>query len=442
VTALVSPLFADDLTANAGAPVRSKGAKPIAIAIAAAVLASAVAFASSASTATGTKPTELVPVLFVGNNWDGTADVIRQGGTQSQPTFQRVARLNIIPDINERMLEIYTDPVRLAYFLAIREFVGEGHDQFVDDMFTSKDGRLLVVSRPSLADVVGIDLDSGQIVWRFRVDGQRSDHMAISPDGKHIAVSASTGNVVHILDTYTGREVGRFPSGDSPHENNYSKDGSKIYHASIGLVYTPADQPQFDSTKGDRRFQIVDASTNQIIKQIDMGQKLDEAGYPNMSSAVRPMALSPDERFLYFQVSFFHGFAEYDFAQDRVTRVAELPNLVPDMPREQYLLDSAHHGIAMNPGGTRLCVAGTMDNYAAVVSRDTFDYKLIQGGERPYWVTNSGDGRYCFVSWSGSDRISAISYSSRKQVAQVPVGDHPQRMRMGVVTRAWLQAQP
>jgi DNA-binding beta-propeller fold protein YncE len=338
------------------------------------------------------------------------------------------------------MLEIFTNPVRLGYFLAIRQLVGEGHDQFVDDMFTSKDGRLLVVSRPSFADVVGINLNSGRIVWRFRVDGQRSDHMAMSPDGKHVAVSASTGNVVHILDTYTGREVGRFLSGDSPHENNYSKDGSRIYHASIGLVYTPADRPQFDSTKGDRRFQIVNAKTNRIIRKIDMGNKLAAAGYPNMSSAVRPMALSPGEQFVYFQVSFFHGFIEYDLVRNRVKRVARLPNLVPEIPREQYLLDSAHHGIAMNPAGTSLCVAGTMDDYAAIVSRQTFGYKLIQtGGEKPYWVTNSGDGRYCFVSWSGSDRISAISYRDRREVAQVPVGDHPQRMRMGVVSHAWLQ---
>jgi DNA-binding beta-propeller fold protein YncE len=411
------------------------------VVVVAAVLA-AVSFAFPAFAAKGTQQSELVPVLFVGNNWDGTADVIRQGGTQTQPIFKRVKRVNIIPDINQRMLEIATDPVRLGYFLAIRELIGEGHDQYVDDMFTSKDGKLLVVSRPSLADVVGIDLASGQIAWRFRVDGQRSDHMAMSPDGQHVAVSASTGNVVHILDTYTGQEVGRFPSGDSPHENNYSKDGSKIYHASIGLVYTPLDQPALDTTKGDRRFQIVDARTNQIIKKIDMGQKLEEAGYPNMSSAVRPMALSPDERFVYFQVSFFHGFVEYDFAQDRVTRVDALPNLVPEMPREQYLLDSAHHGIAMNPEGTRLCVAGTMDDYAAIVDRASFAYKLIQPGDtKPYWVTNSGDGRYCFISWSGSDSISAISYKGREIVARVPVGDHPQRMRMGVVSRTWLQTQ-
>jgi hypothetical protein len=418
------------------------GRKTVAILTAAFIAASvAGASASSATAARAGDPSSVVPVLFVGNNWDGTADVIRQGGTPSAPTFERVARLNIIPDIQERMIEIATDPVRLAYFLAIREFVGEGHDQFVDDMFASKDGRLLVVSRPSLADVVALDLNSGAIVWRFRVDGQRSDHMAISPAGTRVAVSASTGNVVHILDTFTGREVGRFPSGDSPHENNYSADGQRIYHASIGLVYTPADQPQFDSTKGDRRFQIVDANTNAIIEQIDMGQKLEEAGYPNMSSAVRPMALSPDETFVYFQVSFFHGFVEYDFAQDRVTRVADLPNEVPHIPREQYLLDSAHHGISMNTEGTRFCVAGTMSDYAAIVERDTFEYKLIHGGQKPYWSTNSADGRYCFVSWSGDDKISAISYRRKAEVAQIPVGDHPQRMRVGNVTRGWLQAR-
>ena len=416
--------------------------KTSAVLIAVVALASIVVLAALLpARAPAASPTGVVPVLFVGNNWDGTADVIKQGGTSNQPTFTRVARLNIIPDINERMAEIATDPVRLGYFLAIRQLVGEGHDQFVDDMFASKDGRLLVVSRPSLADVVALDLNTGAIVWRFRVAGQRADHMAMSPDGNRVVVSASTANVVHVLDTFTGQEVGRFASGDSPHENNYSADGRRIYHASIGLVYTPADQPQFDSTKGDRRFQIVDAGSNQIIKQIDMGQKLAEAGYPNMSSAVRPMALTSDERKVYFQVSFFHGFVEYDFAQDRVTRVANLPNEVPNMPREEYLLDSAHHGIAINPENTRLCVAGTMSDYAAIVERGTFEYTLIHGGHKPYWSTNSADGRYCFVSWSGDDKISAISYKTKAEVAQIPVGDHPQRMRVGNVTRVWLQAR-
>jgi hypothetical protein len=345
-------------------------------------------------------------VLFVGNNWEGTADVIKP-----RRPFNRLARLDIIPDIDERMVEIAADPVRLGFFLGIRQLVGEGNDQFVDDMYATRDGRLLVVSRPSLADVVGIRIRTGEIAWRFPVEGQRSDHMALSPDGRHVAVSASTGNVVHILDVRTGEEVGRFASGDSPHENVYSKDGERIYHASIGHVWTPADQPALDSTKGERYFQVVDARTNEILRRIDMGAKLADAGYPNMSSAVRPMTFSPNERFVYFQVSFFHGFIEYDLRRNRVRRVAKLPiaEHTRETPREMYLLDSAHHGIAMNPAGRRLCVAGTMSDYAAIVSRRTLRYRLIRGGEKPYWSTNSGNGRFCFVSWAKSDRISVIS---------------------------------
>ena len=375
------------------------------------------------------------PVLVVANNWDGTADVI------DPKRYKRLKRINIIPDIAERMAEIQADPAHYGYFLGIRQLVGEGHDQYVDDAFTSQNGRLVFVSRPSLADVVAISLRDGRIVWRVKIEGYRADHMAISPDGKRLLVSASTARKVHVIDTEAGAIVGEFASGDQPHENNYSRDGKLIYHASIGMVFTPLDDPLFDDTKGDRWFQVVDANTLQVLKRIDMGDKLAAAGYPNMSAAVRPMALSPDERHVYFQLSFLHGFVEYDLVEDRPLRVASLPlsEKAKQMRREEYLLDSAHHGLAMNPAGTKLCVAGTMSDYAAIVNRRSFAYKLIGVGEKPYWSTNSGDGKRCFVSVSGNDRVSVISYRTRKEVARIPVGDHPQRMRMGRIRRSFVR---
>ena len=166
-------------------------------------------------------------VIFVGNNWEGTVNVI------DAETYEPLGTINAIPDKSQRITEIYLNPVRLLFFQGVRLLIGEGNHQYVDDMYSSNDGRLLVVSRPSFADVVALDVITGEVVWRFQVDGYRSDHMAISPDGKHVAVSASTGGVVHVLDVATGEEVGNFPSGDSPHENIYSEDGERIFHAAI-----------------------------------------------------------------------------------------------------------------------------------------------------------------------------------------------------------------
>ncbi len=368
-------------------------------------------------------------VVFVGNNWAGTADVL------DPETFERLGRIDVVPDKDERMLEITTNAYRFAYFLAIRALIGEGHDQFVDDMYSSNDGRTLVVSRPSFADVVAIDLATQQIVWRFPVAGVRADHMALSPDGRRVVVSASTGNVVHVLRVKDGTEVGRFPSGGSPHESVFIDGGRRILHASIGMVYSPLDQPEVDSTKQERVFEIADARTLKVVRRYDLRTALDDRGLERMSTAVRPMTLSPDERTVYFQLSFFHGFVGMDLRTGKIVKVVRLPNLVPDMPREQYVLDSAHHGIAMNPAGTKICVAGTMDDYATVVSTSDWKHgKLLRKTDgKPYWVTQSYDGRYCYISWSGTDEVAKISYRTGRIVRTAPVGDHPQRVRNGFV---------
>src|SRR5688572_9420067 len=63
-------------------------------------------------------PSPTRAILTVGNNWDGTADLV------DPVTFKRLARLNIVPDKDQRMAEILMNPVDLGYFVAIRELVG------------------------------------------------------------------------------------------------------------------------------------------------------------------------------------------------------------------------------------------------------------------------------------------------------------------------------
>jgi hypothetical protein len=375
-------------------------------------------------------------VLVVSNNWAGTADLV------DPHTFKRIKRLNVIPDAAQRVAEIEVDATAKFYYDSVRALVGEGHDQYVDDGFVSRDGRVVYFSRPSFADVVAIDVKSGKLRWRTHVDGYRADHMALAPDGRRLLVSASTAKAIDVIDTGDGEIVGRIPSGDAPHESNFSRDGKRIFHASIGTVYTDTDDPAQDATKGERVFEIIDARTLQVTKTLNMGQKLAEAGFPDMSAAVRPMALSRDERFVYFQVSFFHGFVEYDLQQDRVTRRAVLPlsDAAKGLSRQQYLLDSAHHGLAINPKGTKLCAAGTMSDYAAIVARKTLAVqRTIPVGRVPYWSAASADGRYGFVSVAGDDRVSVISFKTAREVARIKVGDHPQRMRTGRVRKSALR---
>ena len=375
----------------------------------------------------------LQEVMFVGNNWEGTVDVIKSSGT-----FAKIGRINVIPDKDDRLWQIYLNPIQLAVYLGIQLGPGEGHDQLVDDMYTTPDGSALVASRPSFGDVASIDLATGALRWRFEVGGYRADHMAVSPDGTKVAVSASLSNTVYVLDINTGKLLGSFATGDKPHENIYTNGGKYLWNMSIGNVETALDDPIWDWTKGDRHITVVDTSTYKIVRTIDMRSRLDAFGRSDLSNAIRPAVFSPDESKLYFQVSFFNGLVEYDVATDKITRVKTLPkNPNTSDDRTTYVNDSRHHGLSMSPDGSKLCVAGTMDDYATIVNRSTLQEGTLVSASKPYWATISGDGLDCVISESGADQVTAISFATGQRVATVAVGDHPQRVRIGHVVTGW-----
>src|SRR5690349_16499023 len=109
---------------NTGRLWRLLGAAAAATALTASATTS-VAVAGPASTAAAA----LREVMFVGNNWEGTADVIDSHGD-----FAKIGRVNVVPDKDRRLTEIYLNPIKLIYFLGIRNGPGEGHDQLVDDL--------------------------------------------------------------------------------------------------------------------------------------------------------------------------------------------------------------------------------------------------------------------------------------------------------------------
>ncbi|MCO8101334.1 MULTISPECIES: YncE family protein [Acinetobacter] len=378
-------------------------------------------------------PANSKQVFFVGNNWDGTVTVIRPSGD-----FGKIGVVNMIPDRKQRLLEIHLNPIKLIAYTYIQQTAGEGNDQLVDDMYSTPDGQSIVASRPSFADVVSINIKTGKINWRTPVEGFRADHMAVSPDGQRVAVSASSGNVVHVLDIHTGKELGRFATGDKPHENIYFANGSKILNSAIGNVETSLDAQWQDFTKGKRYITIADANTYKVLKKIDLRPALDAFGRKDLSNSVRPMVFSKDESKLYAQVSFFNGLVEYDLNQDKITRIAQLPgsSTIPK-DRTKWVNDSRHHGLSISADGEKLCVAGTMDDYATIVDRRTLQATQLIPAGKPYWATRSPDGRSCVISESETDVVTVIDFATGNKVLSVPVGNHPQRVRVGYVPADW-----
>lgn len=380
-----------------------------------------------AASAPSAAPANSQQVFFVGNNWDGTVTVIRPSGD-----FGKIGVINMIPDRKERLKEIHLNPIKLIAYTYIQATAGEGNDQLVDDMYSTPDGQSIVASRPSFADVVSINIKTGKMNWRTPVEGFRADHMAVSPDGQRVAVSASSGNVVHVLDIHTGKELGRFATGDKPHENIYFDDGNKILNSAIGNVETSMDAQWQDFTKGKRYISIADANTHQVLRKIDFRPALDAFGRKDLSNSVRPMVFSKDETKLYAQVSFFNGLIEYDLNQNKISRIGQFPgsDSIPK-DRTKWVNDSRHHGLSISADGEKLCVAGTMDDYATIVNRKT----LTAG--KPYWATRSPDGKSCVISESETDVVTVIDFATGDKVLSVPVGNHPQRVRIGYAPIDW-----
>ena len=268
-----------------------------------------------------------------------------------------------------------------------------------------------------------------------------------------------------------GQRLRTFESGDTPHENNYSADGKRIFHASIGKVYTPGDDGRpvpIGPTDHQGRPLVPDRAQRQLRGEATLGhgQGARRGRPPEHEQRRAPDGLTPDERFIYFQVSFFHGLVEFDMTKQdnngggdyapgtRRSRAPAssrasipLPNRVPDMPREQYVLDSAHHGLSINDAGSKLCVAGTMDDYAAIVDRRPARAKIFDTGtDRPRLPQALLDGRGPGQHLLDVDQRQRPGGRARLRAPSrrwptSPVGDHPQRVRHGVLPtkliRSW-----
>ncbi len=359
-------------------------------------------------------------ILVVGDSAGGTLSFV------DETSLNRLGYVNAIPDLKERLAEM--DIIRRATYEVAK--ATKGGDRFVDDIAVSLDGKTVFISRSNLSDVIAIDLSSPdhRILWRFPIPGINADHMGISPDGKHIAVSATSAGNFFVIDTATGKQVAKVPTGAIPHQNDYSPDGKYIYNSSLGIIPLPY---AMNALKGKKQMTVVDAKTFQVVNKW------------TLPYGIRPNVITRDGKITYLQMSYLNGYAKVDMATGKVLNKVEIP--MSDYAKEHfktkddYPLNSAFHGMAINGAETKLCMAGTIDNYIVVASVPSMTTdRILPSGSKPYWASTSSDGKRCYVSNSESNDLSVVDFESATEVARVKVGQYPQRSRLATVPQAIL----
>ena len=151
----------------------------------------------------------------------------------------------------------------------------------------------------------------------------------------------------------------------------------------------------------------------------------------------------PDGKTMYAQLSYLNGLIEYDLDQGKIVRTVTLPfsAVGQALKVDEYPQNSAQHGLAVSGDGSKLCSAGTINDYVAILSRPglTTD-RIIPGGHLPYWAQTSLDGRHCLVTNSKDNTVSVISYDTAQELRRIPVGLFPQRERLAQATPAAIAA--
>jgi DNA-binding beta-propeller fold protein YncE len=349
-------------------------------------------------------------VVFVANAEGGTVSVV------DVRRLEVVREIDVLPDGPTAD----TDPDSAAGQKIIE---AAGGLNYVQDQDVSPDGRILYVSRGHRADVAAFRIRTGEMLWKAGVDGLRADHMELSHDGATLYVSALTANLVHVLDARTGDETGRFGTGQWPHDNHLTHDGSTLYNASIGMIVAP------EPTRGPDSYVLtaVDPKTLEVKRKYTF-----EAG-------IRPYVLSEDERKLYAQLSEYHGVVEFDLGRGEITRRLDLP-IDQGVTEDDYDFEAPHHGLALSGDGETLCAAGRASDYVALIDADRMRTDAIIGvGDAPGWAATGPGGRRCFVPNTRADQLSVISFRSEREVARLDVGDGPKHIEAARVPRRILK---
>jgi YVTN family beta-propeller protein len=308
-------------------------------------------------------------------------------------------------------------------------------------------GRTIIVQTNAAGDNLHlIDATTNKVVGE--IGGIEVNHgVAAAPDGRTLYVSNEAEHTLDVVDSRTLKATKHVKLSGRPNNVAISKNGRYVY---VAIIAAPGAVDVIDTTsftltktiptKGgihntfvtpDGAYAVAGSIAGRLLTVIDVQTNEPVWSMP-FDNGVRPIAFetNPDgsTRRMFVQISNFHGFYVVDFAARREVQRVSLPELPKEKQNWDTLQGSPSHGIGVAPDGRTLWVASKVNH--AVYAYALPELTLLGGvevGHHPDWLTFTPDSRRLYVANAGSNSVSVVDIATRKEVAQVPVGQVPKR---------------
>ena len=266
------------------------------------------------------------------------------------------------------------------------------------------DGRTVHVALENFAapegELIWIDTLTGATTHRVKV-GPKPNENECTPDGKWIYVPCEDGKY-WVVDGEKHEVAAKIETGGRPHNTIISPDGKRMYLSPMGAP---------------KRVTIVDiAAGHKVIGEIPF------------RDAVRPPAMSSDERLLFQNIDNLLGFQVADIAARKVIKTVE-----DNIPAEKKSIVSRSHGLAIRPDQKEIWCCNVEHQLVHIHEATSGDYPEIAALPMPgriYWVIFTPDSKYGIVSVRSAQKIAIIDCATKQIVKLLEVGQEPKRTQI------------
>jgi DNA-binding beta-propeller fold protein YncE len=229
--------------------------------------------------------------------------------------------------------------------------------------------RLYVSTSRRLA---AYDLLTDKLVWEQSYEGRGTDRIALSPDGETIYAPVLGAPKWIVADAATGATIASIDKPGSPHNTQYSDDGTRVY---------------FEAEGSTRTMSVVDAKTRTIVKEI--------GPFGNM---VRPFTFNGRQTLLFANINDFLGFEVADLKTGQILYHVAVPGVAPGKSPTHGI---PSHGIAMTQDESEIWIADNANNYVRIFDATAMPPTMktsVKVRDEPGWITFGIDGRLAYPS--------------------------------------------